>query len=504
VAAPLFGAGAIGWGFAAGFVLLGAGLLASGLAAGPGAPARVAHAAAGIRAIRARDLALWGVLAFVPSSLMLAVTTKVSTDIGALPLVWVIPLALYLLTFTLTFTRTPILPARALTMAGLLGALYAFAAFLGAFGNHLGLVTAALLVLAFLAVALWAHRALYERRPAASGLTLFYITMSVGGAAGGLFNAIVAPSVFDDLHDGPATLAVALVLMLLLGRALDARAGLRAGVVLAAIAAAAIVTRPDDQHFRDRSFFGTHKVVEQSGLRLYTNGTTVHGAQRLSDLGSPRPEPLFYYNREGPMAGAIAAAAPDATIGIVGLGVGSLACYGRPGQDWHFYEIDPMVDRVARDPALFGFMAACAPDAPTHLGDARIVLRDRTKHAYDILVIDAFSSDAVPVHLMTREALELYVDRLAPEGLLLFHISNRYYDLSRPIGRIAADLGLAARVRHHEGDFAADAGHSARSSRPSRRRKQASPPSRATAPGGPWRPMAGRSGPMISRASSRF
>lgn len=457
VAEPLFGATAIGQGFAAGFVLLGAGLLASGLAAGGGAPARVAAVPTGIAA---RDLGLWALLAFVPSSLMLAVTTKVSTDVGAMPLVWVIPLALYLLTFTLTFTRRPLVPTRWLALAAALGALYGFAAFLGAFGNHLGLGTAGLLVLAFVAVSLWAHRALYEARPVAAGLTVFYITMSVGGALGGVFNAIVAPSFFDDLHEGPATLALALVLLVTVGRRLDGQAALRGGVVLAVAVASVVLTRPADQLFRDRSFFGTHKVIEQGGLRLYTNGTTVHGAQRLSDLGAARPDPLFYYHREGPMAQAIAAAAPDATIGIVGLGVGSLACYARPGQDWHFYEIDPMVDRVARDPALFGFMSACAGAAPTHLGDARVVLRDQTRHLYDVLVIDAFSSDAVPVHLMTREAVALYMERLAPDGLLLFHISNRYYDLSRPLGRVAADLGLAARLRHHTGDLGNDAGHS--------------------------------------------
>ena len=456
VAEPLFGATAIGWGFAAGFVALGAGLLASGLAAGRGG-AKVDH-----RAERSQlsmpHMARWALLAFVPSSLMLAVTTKVSTDIGAMPLVWVIPLALFLLTFTLTFTQRTFLSDRVLLALALLGTVFAGAAFLGAFGNHLGLVTAGLVVLAFFAVALWAHRRLYQARPDAAGLTLFYIVMSVGGAMGGLFNAILAPSLFDDLYEGPLTLALALVLMAV--PVLNARGALRGAVILSVAATALWITRPDDQLFRDRSFFGTHKVVAQSGLRLYTNGTTVHGAQRLADLGAARPEPLFYYHRQGPMAQALSHAAPDARIGIVGLGVGSLACYAAPGQDWQFYEIDPLVDQVARDPALFGFMSSCAGDAPTHLGDARVVLAGQNELQFDLLVIDAFSSDSVPVHLMTDEALGLYMDRLAPGGLLLFHISNRYYDLARPLGRVAVARGLEARLRHHTGDLANDPGHS--------------------------------------------
>ncbi len=457
VAEPLFGAASIGWGFVAGFVVLGAGLLASGLSAAPTQPKRDTASAT---TIKPGTVFHWALLAFVPSSLMLAVTTKVSTDIGAMPLIWVIPLALYLLTFTLTFTHRLFVGPRALMALALLGAGFAFAAFLGAFGNHLGLVTAALLVLAFFCVALWAHRTLYEARPAAENLTVFYIVMSVGGALGGLFNAILAPTLFDDLYEGPATLAVVFALVAA-GRSRFGRTALLRAVMIVGVAALAVIlSRPDDQFFRDRSFFGTHKVIEQSGLRLYTNGTTVHGAQRLSDLDSQRPEPLFYYHRKGPMAEAIAAANETARIGIVGLGVGSLACYAKPGQDWHFYEIDPMVDQVARDPALFGFMSSCAGAAPTHLGDARVVLEQQVDQQFDVLVIDAFSSDAVPVHLMTTEALDLYMNRLTPDGMLLFHISNRYYDLSLPLGRAAQAAGLSARLRDHTGDLARDPGHS--------------------------------------------
>lgn len=487
IAEPFFGASAIGKGFAAGFVALGAGLLATGLAARAPRETRQAHSAT-----ENHPLLLWAALAFVPSSLMLAVTTKISTDIGALPIIWVLPLALFLLTFTLTFTRTPLIPPVALKAGAAASALLAFAIFTGVFGNHLGLATAALLVLTFFVIALWAHRTLYESRPPAQSLTTFYITMSVGGAAGGLFNAILAPSLFDDLYEGPATLILAAILMLLAAGTAARQTALRAGLV-AVIGAAAIVTlRPDDQVFRDRSFFGTHKVIEQNGLRLYSNGTTVHGAERLSATG-PRPEPLAYYHANGPMGQTVANAAPDARIGIVGQGVGSLACYAQPGQSWTFYEIDPMVDHVARNTGHFRFMSACAGDAPTLLGDARIVLQGQEDIRFDILVIDAFSSTSVPVHLMTDEAIRLYMSRLAPGGQLILHISNRYYELARPLGRIAEANGFAALLKHDPGNLAEDPGHSGSLVAAMARAPEHLAP--ITAQGG-WGPLASDGGPL--------
>ncbi len=147
---------------------------------------------------------------------------------------------------------------------------------------------------------------------------------------------------------------------------------------------------------------------------------------------------------------SIGEAASD--IGVVGLGVGSLACYAKPHQRWQFYEIDTMVDRIARDPSLFTFMSKCARGAPTHVGDARVVLEAQTEIKYDILVVDAYSSDAVPVHLTTNEAIDMYQNRLKDGGLIVLHISNRYYDISRPLGRSAADLGLSARIQRYAGN----------------------------------------------------
>jgi spermidine synthase len=174
----------------------------------------------------------------------------------------------------------------------------------------------------------------------------------------------------------------------------------------------------------------------------------------IAELSGPDdPTPLFYYHPQGPMARVMTSATGLAAtdIGVIGLGVGSLACYTQPGQSWQFYEIDTMVDRVARDPAFFTFISDCNPDAPTHIGDARVVLAQQTDTQYDILVVDAYSSDAVPVHLTTNEALKLYRDRLKPGGIIMFHITNRYYDLSRPLARSAADLGLSAYIQRYDG-----------------------------------------------------
>jgi len=500
-AEPLFGLGQIGRAWAWGFAALGVLLLLSGLAARDRA---AAHAAAGTSAGTsarpgARRIGAWLFLAFVPSSLMLGVTSKISTDIGSFPLVWVVPLALYLLTFVLAFTNRP--PVGERTQRALLVASLVFLAVMVSLPKALLLTwtIAGILILAFFGVALAAHARLYALRPDREHLTTFYVVMSVGGALGGLFNSLVAPVVFDQIHELRVTVALAAVLLvapatrfrpveaaigivaaqaavlpgLLLVKidpgvkplipaallavtlaaavALLGRRGTAPAVALAAVVVSAPLLAPDYVLLRDRSFFGAHTVVNRGAFRVYSNGTTIHGAQFAEDVGAADPRPLTYYHESGPMGQVLASPRGRAAgrIGIVGLGVGALSCYRGEGQDWHFYEIDRKVDEIARNPALFSYMSSCAGDAPTHLGDARIVLAAQTDARFDILVIDAYSSDAVPVHLTTREAIELYRDRLAPGGLVLFHITNRYYDISRPLARAAADLGLAARIQTH-------------------------------------------------------
>lgn len=503
LAEPLFGVTSITFGWAVGFVALGAFLMASGVMARGGVAQTVARARPA--KLKASQLALWAFLAFIPSSLMLSVTSKISLDIGAVPLVWVIPLSLYLLTFVLTFTQRQILPERIfkpLTALVLVGLLLIFA---GLTGPLMSWAKVGFLIAGFFIVALYAHRTLYLARPDAAQLTAFYLTMSVGGALGGLFNSIIAPVLFAGLYEAGATVLVAGLMLVPLsgvtakGLVRGAGLGLAAAlpaflltklapglnptllilallaggfmallltrsrpascyVAMASVFAASAFVMPDTALLRDRSFFGTHLVSETQGLRLYGNGTTIHGGQRIADDTAERPEPLYYYHRNGPMAQVMTSERGREArhIGVVGLGVGSLACYMQPHQDWQFYEIDPMVEDIARDARHFRFMDACAGDAPVHLGDARIVLAAQEPQEYDILVIDAYSSDSVPVHLTTDEAIRLYMRHLAPDGILVFHISNRYYAIDRPLGRSASAQGLVGRMQHYPGNVAYD------------------------------------------------
>ena len=500
VADPLLGAKTIGqiWSFS--FIAMGLFLMASGLVALRSKRAVVPLHTTALKehvAVKGLDIAKWIFLAFVPSSLMLAVTTKVSTDMGALPLIWAIPLALYILSFVITFTNRPPVPDRILPMLSA-AACGGMAILMSSLSHGLPTWASALMFApALLVISTFAHRTLYTLRPASGHLTLFYICMSVGGALGGLFNSIVAPNLFDSIHEGWISVlcvaAIGLVSarqlkirsltygLLLAGSALivfgavrDHLAGepilpfaLLVGIVLFAALTAKLARAPaaivlslgavlvidlasvrEDYLFKDRSFFGAHTVYDHNGLRVYANGTTVHGYQKLDQNGG-RPTPLSYYHPDSPMAQVLTTSdqVESARVAVVGLGVGSLACYGTPGQSWEFYEIDHMVDQTARDPQLFTFMSECAPGSKTHLGDARIVLAQQD-YTFDVMVLDAYSSDSIPVHLVTTEAVAMYLERLADDGQLIFHISNRYYDLSQPLARIARDLGLTSVIRH--------------------------------------------------------
>jgi hypothetical protein len=499
VAEPLLGAQAIGDGFSMVFVAFGGFLALSGVLAlrhpNPSheapvkdeAPAKVATA----------DVAKWVFLAFVPSSLMLAITTKISTDLGSLPLIWVVPLSIYILSFVITFTNRPLFSDERLARFAVFSCAVA-AVLMSSCSRGLPTWGSALLFIPVLfLIATQAHRTLYNNRPASGHLTVFYISMSVGGALGGLFNSILAPNMFDSIHEGWLSVLFAAAVglvgvrhialrplaygLLIAGAALLLFGGLRdnnqqitvhpmllLGVIggfaaaltllwrspaavcaaMAAFLLTDVVSVREPYLFKDRSFFGAHTVYDKDGLRVYANGTTVHGYQYVQPAGQ-KPIPLSYYHPGSPMAQVLTRSdgIDTARIGVVGLGVGSLACYRQPGQTWEFYEIDHMVDQVARTPALFNFMSECAPGSQTHLGDARIVLAQQDV-TFDIMVLDAYSSDSIPLHLVTTEAVTMYLERLSEDGQLVFHISNRYYDLSQPLARIARDLGLTAVIRH--------------------------------------------------------
>lgn len=498
VAEPMFGVTAISGGWSIGFMALGPLLLLSGLAArkGSGSESRDTIAAGATPGLK--TLGAWAFLAFLPSSLMLCVTSKISTDLGSFPLVWVIPLALYLLTFVLVFsTRSPLTADRLRRALPLAMAVLVFFSLL----STATLTLIALFLLAFFLVSLLAHRLLFDARPDARHLTVFYLTMSVGGALGGLFNSIFAPLVFNRLLEYPITVALIALLMIrrpstnapreaalglglalvaLLPMLLNIAALLALGSVVKTVLAVAILMAVYGLFGKkpvipatttatmvavwalfgtanvlmiDRSFFGVHLVSVRGDIREYRNGTTIHGAQFIAESGA-RPTPLTYYHPQGLMAQIVNGTRkiPARTIGIIGLGTGALACYSKPGQDWHFYEIDPMVVDIAKNPKYFSFMSTCAPEAKIHVGDARIVLQQQTGLKYDILVIDAYSSDAIPVHLATAEAIKLYLDRLNEGGILVFHVSNRFYNLTQPLAVAAGELGLVGRYRYQKMD----------------------------------------------------
>jgi hypothetical protein len=506
VAEPMFGMATISMGWSIGFLVLVPLIALCGMAAirGRGLTASVVPKATPEEPVSVPLLARWAFLAFLPSSLMLCVTTKISTDVGSVPLIWVVPLALYLLTFVLVFSaRSPLTADRLRIVFPLaLASLIYFCTFAGR-----SLSEFSALVGAFFVASLLAHRLLYDARPTTRHLTLFYVTMSVGGALGGVFNSIIAPLVFDVVAELPITVglfalllirAEALVrpgsrIVMWLGSALAAllvlsgqlpvvgelpvnerlmlalvlfvccalamrRHGIGPAVIGLSLLLPAFFVGSQNLVMTDRSFFGVHGVKDNETIRVYVNGTTIHGGQRLADFGA-RPRPISYYHSDGALA-EVMVARQDAgarSIGIVGLGIGAMSCFSRPGEDWHFYEIDRAVVEIALDPKLFSFMSECAPDPQIHLGDARIVLDQQTGLAFDVLVIDAYSSDAVPVHLTTLEALQLYLERINPGGILVFHISNRFYDLSLPLARVAQELGLATRLRSRTADDVVDA-----------------------------------------------
>lgn len=437
----------------------------------------------------------WVILAAIPSALMTAVTTYVTTDIASAPFLWVVPLSLYLLTFILTFRER--LPVPYIAVQAILPVISLSVVMLS-----LRLWSAPLAALSFLLATIVCHRELYLRRPSAVHLTEFYIWMSVGGVIGGIFSALIAPQIFTTVLEFKLLTVLALLCIPGILSKTDAPIDVRRfalaattiltvcfafswlveeriadayGPVLYAVVAAMMLglfivrTWPESKalgiiallawvavmpHDRivlhqERSFFGTNRVVisKDGQQHVMLHGTTMHGTERIMTPDGAVvtvPEPALYYHRQGPMARSIELARSRGgtpfSAGIVGLGTGSLACYARPADHWRFYEIDPMVARIARDPKLFTFLSKCQPNADIVIGDARLTLQKEQRASFDHLLIDAFSSDAIPAHLMTREALAMYFEKLKPDGLLAIHISNRYLDLGPIVASTAATL----------------------------------------------------------------
>lgn len=446
----------------------------------------------------------WIVLSAIPASLLLGVTTYLTTDMAAVPLLWVIPLSLYVLSFIVVFGRRRLV-AHERVIRALPLLLMVLAPAVG-FGLVKMFWIPAHLATFFVA-ALVCHGELVRSRPAARHLTAFYLAIAVGGVLGGMFNALVAPRLFNRVAEYPLALALAglvgawgacrhggacdfrrdpvlpAIVGVLTAFLLRDTAGLADsaagpfGVMLACGLAALVCWTHRRRPLRfvlllgafwlasgvapgvegrvvhqERSFFGVHRVTSDDGGRTHRlfHGTTLHGEQRFEPAREHAP--LSYFERSGPL-GQIFDEIPrnprSLRVAVAGLGVGSIAAYARPGEMWAFYEIDPAVVRIALNPRYFTFIRDCRSGRPDlFIGDARLSLRDAPAHGYDLLILDVFSSDAIPVHLLTREALRIYRRTLSEEGMLVFHLSNRHFDLDPVVGALARDAGLVCRIRY--------------------------------------------------------
>lgn len=452
----------------------------------------------------------WIALSFVPSGLLVAVTAHISTDVAAAPFLWVIPLALFLLTFVLIFRDRPLLPMPAIER--LLPIFAGGMVLFSYFGNSLFVLVLLVHIGFFFAATLVCHNRLYAARPEAGNLTAFYLWMSFGGVLGGLFSGLIAPVIFDRIAEYPILVVAAMLALpavgaasrrdilrqavpvlligaaylatlfyirdvlkgypgstahyLYLGAALLAMLAYRKPVIVAALMPILfigldVLQSLENSREHERSFFGVHKLEMREGgqIRVLTHGTTVHGAMRVAGAdGSPdtgRPRPLTYYHPEAPIADTLRAVPekPEGrTLGVVGLGAGAHACNGLDKDRWTYFEIDAAVVRIARDPKLFRFLSSCAPDARIVLGDARLTLANEKAGGFDNLLIDAFSSDAIPMHLLTREALALYLAKLADDGILTIHISNRHLELQSVVAALARDAGVPAMIKLDPGE----------------------------------------------------
>ena len=435
----------------------------------------------------------WLLLSFVPSGLMLAVTTFMSSDVAVVPMFWIIPLALYLLTFIVGFGGTvewlwPLV--RRMFPLVLLPLLL----FVLVEGGSL-MILLSLHLLTFTIVALLCHGELARSRPPVAHLTEFYLWISLGGMLGGLLNSILAPVLFTSAAEYPLLLVAACVALaryedfvrvlsqprLLIRPAAAAAIAWTALLVgdalklepreifpllgIAAVLCFSVSRDPARFAFgvamlmavgafhasrvwgtileADRTFFGIYRVSEdrQRGLVTLLHGTTNHGGQAI---GASTPEPLTYFHRQSPIGRVFATPAErPLSVGVVGLGVGSLAAYAGADDQWTFYEIDPAVERIARDSRYFRFLERCGSACSVTIGDARLSL-ERSPATHDIIILDAFSSDAIPLHLLTLEGVRVYLSRLRPGGFMAFHISNRHVNLRPALARIARDHGLAA------------------------------------------------------------
>ncbi len=428
----------------------------------------------------------WIGLAAVPSALLLGVTRYLATDVASFPLLWVVPLVLYLLTFVIAFGRpSPKLIGGASSVVRVLG----IGLVLSFVGQQLLIGQLAIHLSWFFAATLYCHLRLAEDRPPVERLTEFYSWVSTGGVVGGATVALLAPVLFDRVWEYPLAIVITVALtigssrswghpatwliiaaIVAVGYSLQTggsetgsgpqlaalvyglagiiaflrlgRSQALAGAV-AVILVAVVFGQSGQAVFRDRSFFGTYAVQDTAeGDRLLFAGTTIHGRQ----LAVSPDQPTSYYHPAGPLGDVLGGLSlQPQRVSVIGLGAGELVAYGSNSDSYSFIEIDPKVVEIAEDPELFTYLSDAEADVETIVGDGRIELA-RMDGTFDAVIVDAFSSDAIPIHLVTIEAIDSYLQK-APDGVVMVHITNRHFDLEPVLAGISAEIGVDGYIR---------------------------------------------------------
>lgn len=453
----------------------------------------------------------WLILSFIPSSLLLGVTTYLTTDIATVPLLWILPLILYLLTFIIVFSEKPIFSHELMIKAMPFLIISILFQLITAETKNIFL-TILIHLFSFFVCSMVCHGELVKLKPNVKHLTAFYLWMSIGGFFGGLFNSIIAPIIFQSVYEYPLAIVLACFAIprlnkkesagakyldfiipififffifgltiylpkLKLGSAMlenlilfgipailalifssrSVRFGLSVGAII--LGCGFYANKDEKLLYISRSFFGVNKVTlsKDGNYHYLIHGRTKHGAQGLN--ASTEHEPLTYYFKTGPIGQYLQSKNllnEKSKIGVIGLGAGSLIEYAKPGQEWRFYEIDPVVLKIAEDKEYFTFLSNAKTNYDVILGDGRLSLNKEPGNKYDLIVIDAFSSDSIPAHLLTKEMMKIYLSKLRFTGVLAFHISNHFLDLEPVLSALSKDANLFGLIQYDLNTTAAE------------------------------------------------
>jgi spermidine synthase len=453
------------------------------------------------KALSWKNRVQWSILAFIPSSLFIGATTHITTDIAAFPLLWVLPLAIYLFTFIIGFSKKAYLNIHTVSFIGLASTLVIlFSSIIINIFLEFVMISILVILIQVFSISYCCHRRLANNAPHTNHLTEYYLWISFGGMLGGIFNAFIAPNIFIASTEYLLVSIIAIAILPIIKKQISVKKFnkyIAVGIIsfisllilkehiseelflkslytlipviiillisrtktrLATIAVSSLIiiifhgVLQENQLFKGRSFFGIYKVEKIAEQNVYTfmHGTTLHGAQYIND--NDRLKTATYYNTKGPVGNVMNYVNNLAynNIGIIGLGVGAISCLFNNKQHITFYEIDKMVEDIASNTDYFTYLNDCPPSNNVIIGDARIKIQEATNSSYDIIILDAFSSDAIPIHLITKEAIEIYLNKLSANGLLIMHITNRYLELRPVVAAIAENLNLYGVVQYDQ------------------------------------------------------